>query len=582
MPDRSAAGATKAAPADEGLRREVGFFGLLWMSAGTTLGSGWLFGAFVALTIAGPAALIGWVVTACLMAPLALVYAELGSMFPESGGPGRFAHHAFGSLAGATFGWLAYVQAATIAPIEVLAAIQYLSTNPWARGLYRSGTSTLSPSGVVTAVVMMAAFVTLNLLGIRLLSRANSALTIIKILVPTLTALALLLTNFHVGNFTAAGGFFEHTAGGAADAVLRSITAGGIAFALMGFEGALEVGGESARPQRDLPRAVVGAFAICTTIYLVVQVAFIGALPPSRLAHLSTWTQLATDPHLSRAPFFALTALVGLGWLGWILRADAVASPSGTALLYLTGASRLSFGLSRDGYVPKLFLVEDERTDVPVWGVVFSGAMGLLFLLPFPSWNKLVGVVTGAMVLMYGGAPLALAALRRSQPDRARPYRLPAAGVLAPVSFVFATLVAYWSGWQTISTLMIALVLGGVIMVAARALRLDRDPPPVQWVAARWLVPYLGGLAVLSYLGNFGSGAVLSGVGPFDGLLVGGRGTIPSWWDIGAVAALTLSVFVVATRSPARSAASAPVSRGARRGTDRPRDGGVRRVRRGR
>ena len=123
---------------EEGLRRDVGFFGLLWISAGTTLGSGWLFGAFVALTIAGPAALIGWLLASVFMAPLALIYAELGAMFPESGGPGRFTHHAFGSLAGATFGWFAYIQAATIAPIEVLAAIEYLSTNSWANGLYHS------------------------------------------------------------------------------------------------------------------------------------------------------------------------------------------------------------------------------------------------------------------------------------------------------------------------------------------------------------------------------------------------------------------------------------------------------------
>ena len=401
---------------DEGLRRDVGFFGLLWFSAGTTLGSGWLFGAFVAVTIAGPAALVGWVLAALFMAPLALVYAELGAMFPESGGPGRFAHHAFGSLAGATFGWFAYVQAATIAPIEVLAAIEYLSTNSWASGLYHSGTGTLSGSGYAVAVVLMGVFVTLNLLGIRLLTRANSAITVFKLAIPSLTAVALIVAGFHVHNFTAAGGFFVHSGSGPTQAILSAITAGGIAFALMGFEGALQVGGESAHPQRDLPRAVFGAFLVCTTIYIAVQVAFIGALPPALLAHYTSWTGLATDPQLSRAPFFALASLIGLVWLAWIMRVDAVVSPSGTALVYLTGASRLAFGLSKDGYVPRLFLVEDERTDVPFWGVVMSGALGLLFLLPFPSWSKLVSVVTGAVVLMYAGAPLALGSLRRTRP----------------------------------------------------------------------------------------------------------------------------------------------------------------------
>jgi amino acid transporter len=529
---------------DEGLRRDVGFFGLLWISAGTTLGSGWLFGAFVALTIAGPAALIGWVLAALLMAPLALIYAELGSMFPESGGPGRIAHHAFGSLAGATFGWFSYVQAATIAPIEVLAAIEYLSTNSWAHGLYHARTGTLSPSGFVAAVMLMGVFVTLNLLGIRLLAQTNSVITVFKLAIPSLTALALVVAGFHSHNFTAAGGFFVGGVAGSTHSILSAITAGGIAFAVMGFEGALQVGGESAHPQRDLPRAVLGAFLGCTAIYIVVQIAFIGALPPSLLSHYSSWTQLATDPQLSRAPFFVLAGLVGMVWLAWVMRVDAVISPAGTGLLYLTGASRLSFGLSRDGYVPKLFLVEDERTDVPLWGVIMSGVLGLLFLLPFPSWGKLVSVVTGAVVLMYAGAPLALGSLRRSQPELPRPYRLPAADLLAPASFVFATFIAYWSGWQTISTLMLALLLGYGFMGLARKLHLDLNPPRIDWASARWLFPYLVGLSVISYLGDFGKGGILGGVGPFHHVLVGGRGVIPLWWDLACLTVLGLAIFV--------------------------------------
>jgi amino acid transporter len=529
---------------DEGLRRELGFFGLLWISAGTTLGSGWLFGSFVALTIAGPAALVGWVIGAIFMAPLALVYAELGAMFPESGGPGRFANHAFGSLAGATFGWFSYVQAATIAPIEVLAAIQYLSTNSWAHGLYNSGTGTLRPSGYLAATMLMGTFVTLNLLGIRKLSQTNSAITVFKLVIPAGVAVSLIVAGFHAHNFTAAGGFFVHGAAGATQSILSAITAGGIAFALMGFEGALQVGGESANPSRDLPRAVFGAFLVCTVIYIAVQIAFIGALPPSLLTHYSSWTALARDPQLARAPFFALAGLVGMVWLAWVMRIDAVVSPSGTGLLYLTGASRLSFGLSKDGYVPKIFLVEDERTDVPLWGLVMSAALGLLFLLPFPSWGKLVSVVTGAVVLMYAGAPLALGSLRRSHPELARPYRLPAARLFAPASFVFATFIAYWSGWQTISTLMLALFLGYGFMGVARRLHLDLEPPRIEWAAARWLFPYLIGLSAVSYLGDFGSGGILGGVGPFRHVFVGGRAVIPLWWDMACLTLLSLLVYV--------------------------------------
>jgi amino acid transporter len=193
--------------------------------------------------------------------------------------------------------------------------------------------------------------------------------------------------------------------------------------------------------------------------------------------------------------------------------------------------------------VPKLFLVEDERTDVPLWGVIMSGALGLLFLLPFPSWGKLVSVVTGAVVLMYAGAPLALGSLRRSRPELRRPYRLPAAGLLAPASFVFATFIAYWSGWQTISTLMLALVLGYGFMGLSRKLHLDLEPPPIEWASARWLFPYLVGLSVVSYLGDFGHGGILGGVGPFHHVLVGGRGLIPLWWDLACLTVLGLAIF---------------------------------------
>ena len=100
----------------EGLKREVGLLGLMWASEGSIIGSGWLFGALTAVTIAGPAALIVWGIASVIVMLLALVHAELGGMFPVTGGTSRFPHYAFGSFAGATFGWFAYIQAAAVAP----------------------------------------------------------------------------------------------------------------------------------------------------------------------------------------------------------------------------------------------------------------------------------------------------------------------------------------------------------------------------------------------------------------------------------------------------------------------------------
>ena len=67
-----------AGPVDEGLNRQVGLLGLMWASEGSIIGSGWLFASLVALTIAGPSALIGWVIASGIVILLALVHAELG------------------------------------------------------------------------------------------------------------------------------------------------------------------------------------------------------------------------------------------------------------------------------------------------------------------------------------------------------------------------------------------------------------------------------------------------------------------------------------------------------------------------
>ena len=156
----------------------------------------------------------------------------------------------------------------------------------------------------------------------------------------------------------------------------------------------------------------------------------------------------------------------------------------------------MSYGMSVDGYVPKAFEKTAQRTKIPVWGVLAATVIGLLFLLPFPSWGKLVGVVTSATVLMYVGAPLALGALRKSGPGLQRPYRLPAGGVLAPLSFILATLIVYWAGWETYSTLMAAVIIGYVFMLLSNVFRLNPKVPEIEWKTGRWLFPYLIGLGM--------------------------------------------------------------------------------------
>jgi amino acid transporter len=530
-----------------GLHRGVGFLGLLWSSEGSLIGSGWLFGALTATAIAGPSALIGWAVASLIVLVLALIHAELGGMFPVAGGTSRFPHYAFGSLAGGTFGWMAYIQAAAVAPIEVLAAVEYLSSAHWASSFYDAGNGTLHGVGWLVAIGLLLFFVTLNALGVRWFARINGGVTAWKIVIPVLTIIVLLATHFHGGNFSRGGGFFIH--GAAVKSILIGIPSGGIVFSLLGFEQAVQLAGEARNPQRDVPRAVIVSILLGCAIYILVQVAFIGALDPALLEHGHTWTSLANPGHsaalkaLNKAPFYSVAKVAGLAWLAVLLRIDAVASPSGTGLIYMTVASRISYGLGRNGYVPQIF----ERTStqlVPLFGIFFAFVLGCLFLLPFPSWSKLVNLITEATVLMYAGAPLALGALRLQKPDLERPFHLRGERIWAPLAFVCSNLIVYWAGWTTYSTLMIALLIGYLLFWLSATFKLNEHTPKVDWQAAPWLAAYLIGIGLIAYFGSFGSGGILGGVGIFKHVLPdGGNNDLGLYGGLAASAGWSLVIY---------------------------------------
>src|SRR5881227_1059988 len=444
-----------------GLRREIGFIGLIWASEGSIIGSGWLFGAQGALLAAGPAAIISWAIGGLAILILALVHAELGAMYPVAGGTARFPHYAFGGLAGASFGWFSWLQAATVAPIEVMAMIQYGQHYSFAKHWMKlsHNQNVLTGSGIAAAVVLMAIFTSINFLGVRKLAYTNSAATWWKIGVPLLTIFVLGIVNFHGGNFTAANGFSPYGAKG----VLAAVSTSGIIFALLGFEQADQLAGESTNPKRDIPRAVLFSVVIGAVIYLALQVVFLGSLPGGQIGHTwahSAYTQLS-------GPFAQLATLVAVGWLATILYIDAIISPGGTGLIYVTATSRVSFGLSRNGYAPTAY-ERTSRRGVPWFGLITAFVVGCICFLPFPSWRSLVGLITSASVLMYAGAPLSFGVFRRRLPEADRPYRAPAGSLLAPLAFVVANLLILWAGWTTDWKLGVAILIGYAILSANR------------------------------------------------------------------------------------------------------------------
>jgi amino acid transporter len=352
--------------------------------------------------------------------------------------------------------------------------------------------------------------------------QVNNAITTWKVVIPTMTIIVFLCVHFDTSNFTRAGGFAPYGAKG----VLEAVSTGGAIFSLLGFEQAVQLGGESRNPQRDLPRAVVGSILIGAVIYLLLQVVFIAALPHSALAH--GWHNVSFTGIFG--PFAGLAKGLGLAWLAYILYADAIIAPVGTGLVYTSTSARITYGLSKNGHVPKAFESTTARTSVPLFGLIFAFLCGLILFLPFPGWQSLVGFITSATVLMYAGAPLALGALRHQKPDLPRPFRLRGASFWAPVAFIVSNFIIYWSGWDVVWKLDVAVLLGYALMGISRIFHANPVRPPLDWKAALWLWPYLGGLALISYLGQFGHG----------------QNIIPFWWDLAVVAVFSLIVYYAA------------------------------------
>ena len=512
------------------LQRKVGLRGMTLVSLGSIIGSGWLFGALGAATLAGGGgSLLTWIIAALVLGLLALVHAELGSTYPVSGGTARFPFMAFGGLGGFTGGWMAWIQAVTIAPIEVEASMSHLEAKfPTGFHVY-TATGTLTLAGVLWGLLFMAFFTIVNTLGVKWLAETNSIAMIWKLLIPTTTIFALLFTSFHSGNFTAGGGWAPYGAHG----ILAALSAG-VIFAAEGFEQSIQIGGETTNPQRNIPRALLIAMAVGTVFYLLLDFAFVGSLNPVNLVH--GWTH--PIPGVAKlGPYISLTTQAGLGWLATLLVIDAVVSPGGTGLVYLGTSSRLSYGLGRNGYFPKIISRINAR-GVPIVSIGICFVVGMLTFLPFPDWFGLVGLITSATVIMYAMAPLALAGLRKQDPDRPRGYRLPAAWLLSPLAFVCANIVVYVSGYSTIFWLEMFIAVGFIIFGLYQVSRPASERTILDLRSATWLVPWLAALLIISWLGRYdGNPTKVFGV-----TLVATQ-RLGEWWDLLAVAAMSLVIY---------------------------------------
>jgi amino acid transporter len=473
-----------------GLRREAGRTGLLFSSIGGMIGSGWLFGALNAARIAGPAALISWVIGGIAVLLLALVFAELSTMFPRPGAVIVFPKLCFGPLAAQVMSWINFLAYVSVAPVEAVAVISY--GNNFLPGLVAPGSGVLTPKGLVAAVALLVLFIVINLLAIRLVLAINNAITWWKLLVPALTIIAFISIHFRTQNFTQFG-FAPSGFGG----IFAAVSGSGIIFTFLGFRQAIELAGESAHPSRNLPFAIIGSVLLCLLLYCGLQLAFIGALTPADLAN--GWAHLSFQG--VSGPFAGLASGLGLTWLAVTLYADAAISPGGTGIIYNTTAARVIYATADEGLFPKR-LAALSSAGVPVASLALSFFVGLLFLVPLPSWRQLVTYLSSIGVLAYGIGPVVLLSLRETLPEAQypRPFRLGYAELIAPLAFIVANFVVFWAGAIVADHLFGGLAIVFIIYGTCQ-LATHKTLSHLAWRGAWWLAPYFTGLWLITFLG---------------------------------------------------------------------------------
>jgi amino acid transporter len=504
------------------LQRSIGPVTLLITGVGSTIGSGWLFGAWRVAKIAGPASLVAWLIGALMVLTVALPYAELGAVLPEAGGMVRYARYSHGTLVGFFSAWANWIAIVSTITIEAVASVQYMASWSWqwSRALYAN--EVLTQPGLLLAALLIIVYFLINYWSIKLFMRTNLAITVFKVAVPSATVIGLIANGFHRGNFGDGTAATFAPYGWAA--VFTAVTTGGIIFAFTGFQIPLALAGEARNPEKSIPLAVVGTVVLVLIIYLLLQFAYLGAVSPADLA--AGWSKVDFS-----SPFAQLAVALNLNWLAVVLYFDAFVSPSGSGINFTAASARMVYAMERNGTAPRICGSLHPLYGTPRPAMWLNLAVAFAFLFVFRGWGSLAEAISVALVISYLTGPVSVMALRRVAGDLKWPIR--SMPVIAPVGFVCASLVLYWARWPLTGHIILLTIVGLPIYLYYQT----RDGWKQRWrdlQSAWWLVSYLPAMALLSYIGSKS---------------FGGIGLLPFGWDMAVVVAVSLAFYSWGVRS---------------------------------
>ncbi|GEP06833.1 amino acid permease [Methylobacterium oxalidis] len=401
------------------LARTLSAFSLGCIGVGATIGAGiFVLTGTAAAQYAGPGLVISFLLGGFASACVGLCYAELAAMIPVPGSTYTYAHVTLGRLAAWIVGWDLVLEFAMAAATVAVGWSGYAQSLAADLGLRLPAALAAAPGAGGVANLPAAAIVLalsgLLMAGNRRAAGANAALVVLKVAI----ILAFIAVGaWHVdpalwsplvppneGRFGAFGW----------SGVLRG--AGVVFFAFIGFETVATAAGETRAPRRDLPAGLIGALAVTTLLYVAVAGVLTGLVPYRELA--------VADP-IARA-----IDAVGLGAFAIVIKLGALVGLTTATLTALYGQTRISYAMARDGLLPAAFgrVSAGTRTPVLSQGLTGAATAAVAALVPIEVLGELVSIGT---LLAFTLVCACVLLLRRREPERARPFRVPAAPLVA-------------------------------------------------------------------------------------------------------------------------------------------------------
>lgn len=354
----------------------------------------------------GSHSLVAYVVCAFVVLLIVACFAEVGSRFEKSGGPGLYARAAFGPWVGASVSWLVWLSRVTAFAALANLFVDYLAH--LAPAVKEGGARV----AVITTIVLVLAAV--NLVGVRRAALVGDLFTIGK-LVPLLLFVGLGLA--HVD-----GARFDFTVAPDASSLAQAVLL--LVFAFTGFESAVIPAGEIVDPRRNLPFAALVALAVVAPLYLLVQIVCIGTHP-----ELATSTRpLAEAAELFLGPAGGALIVVG-----------ALVSTTGTLNGITLAAPRMLYALGEQEELPRAFAATHARFRTPHVAILATTAAVLLLALP-GSFLGAVSMSTLARLVTYAATCAAVPVLRARGGADAAQFRVPGGTITA----VLALLAIAW------------------------------------------------------------------------------------------------------------------------------------------